>query len=132
MPDALLGLLADTKSARVIGNLADVRALKTAGFLDDLYAGNVRLLAEAARLSHVDYILIIKTTNSFRTQPKLDPDLLTCDLTLDLRLTDHSGVVVRSGRFSVTGAGFTQVEALQRAAENAAQQLQETILTLVR
>jgi hypothetical protein len=125
--DALQGFLTGTK-VRIIANLADVNALKSGGFFDQLYAGNSGLLGQAIQLSHVDYILVGKATYSFRRQAGLDPDLLTCDLTLSVRLADHSGTVVQSASFSALGPGFSESQALERASENAAQQLKSRII----
>jgi len=129
--DALRGFLADTK-AHLIFNLANADALKDGGFFDDMYAGDGRFLSQAARLSRVDYFLLGKAAVSFRRQPDLDPDLVTCDLTLTCRLLDHSGTVVQSGSFSAPGPGFTQAKALEAAAENVARQLKEQILDSIR
>jgi hypothetical protein len=129
--DSLSGFLSDTK-LRIVANLADLNALKTQGFFDDLFGGNSRFLSQAAQLSHVDYILLGKATYSFRPQPELDPDLTTCDLSLTSRLSDRSGTVVRAESFSTTGPGFTAAQALERATENAAQHLKEKILDAIR
>jgi hypothetical protein len=129
--DSLGGFLSGTK-VRVVGNVADISALKSEGFFDDLYGGNSKFLSQIAQLSHVDYILLGKATYSFRRQPELDPDLMTCDLSLSSRLADRTGTVVRTESFSTTGPGFTPAQALERATENAAQQLKEKILDAIR
>jgi hypothetical protein len=130
VPDALQGFLVGAK-VHLIGNLADARALSGAGFFDDLYSGNGRFLSLAAKLSRVDYILLGRASYSFRRQPALDEALLTCDLTLSCRLVDRNGTVVQSGTFAATGPGFTQSQALERAAENTARQLQERLLDAI-
>jgi hypothetical protein len=129
--DSLGGFLSGTKF-RIVANLADLNALKTQGFFDDLFGGNSTFLSQAAQLSHVDYILLGKATYSFRRQPELDPDLMTCDLSLTSRLADRTGTVVRTESFSTTGPGFTPAQALERATENAARQLKERILNAIR
>jgi hypothetical protein len=129
--DALQGLLSDART-RLIFNLADLNALRAGGFFDEMYAGNGQLLSQATRLSGVDYILLGKALYAFRPQPGLDPDLLTCDLTLACRLVDRAGTAVQSASFTVAGPGFTQAQALERAAENAARQLKEKVLDTVR
>jgi len=125
--DILQGLLADSR-LHFIGNLADLVALKQGGFFDDMYAGNGRFLGVAAQLAHVDYILLGNASYSFRPQPELNPDLITCELTVSARLADHNGTMVRSGSFSAPGPGFSQQQALERAAENVARQLKEKML----
>jgi hypothetical protein len=129
--DSLDGFLTDATQARLVTNLADINALKVGGFFDELYNGNPQLLSQAAQLSRVDYILVGRATSSFR-QANLDPDLLTCDLKVTCRLVDRSGTVVRSGSFVAAGAGFTQGNALNGAAENVARQLKEKILDFIR
>src|ERR1017187_4532520 len=129
--NALQGFLADTR-VHLIGNLANIEDLKGGGFFEDLYGGNGQFLIEAARLSRVDYILLGKAAYSFRRQVNLDPDLLTCDLTLVSRLVDRTGTVVRSGSFTAAGPGFTQEKALESATENVARQLKERILDPIR
>jgi hypothetical protein len=129
--DVLQGFLANTK-AHLIFNLADTTALKAGGFFDDMYAGNGQFLSQAARLSRVDYILLGKAAISLRRQPDLDPDLVTCGLTLTCKLVDRTGTVVQSGSFNAAGPGFTQAKALEGAAENVARQLKERILDSIR
>jgi hypothetical protein len=129
--DSLSGFLAGSK-VKIINNLADINALKTQGFFDDLYGGNSGFLSKAAQLSRVDYILLGNATYSFRRQAELDPDLTTCDLSLTVRLANRAGTFVQSESFSVTGPGFTQAQALERASENAAQRLKEKILDAIR
>jgi hypothetical protein len=70
--DSLNGFLNGTK-VRIVANLADLSALKTQGFFDDLFGGNSSFLSQAAQLSRVDYILLGKAAYSFRRQPELDP-----------------------------------------------------------
>ena len=129
--DSLSGFLGGSK-VKIINNLADINALKTQGFFNDLYGGNSKFLSQAAQLSHVDYILLGDATYSFRRQAELDPDLTTCDLSLSARLADRAGTFVESDSFSVTGPGFTQAQARERALENAAQRLKEKILNAIR
>jgi hypothetical protein len=129
--DSLNGFLSGTK-VRMVTNLADLSALKTQGFFDDLFGGNSTFLSQAAQLSHVDYILLGKATYSFRRQPELDPELTTCDLSLTSRLADRTGTMVRTDSFSTTGPGFTPAQALERATENVAQQLKQKILDAIR
>jgi hypothetical protein len=129
--DSLNGFLNGTK-VRIVANLADLSALKTQGFFDDLFGGNSSFLSQAAQLSRVDYILLGKAAYSFRRQPELDPDLMTCDFSLTSRLADRTGTVIRSASFSTTGPGFTPAQALERATENAAQQLKEKVFDAIR
>jgi hypothetical protein len=120
--DLLGGFLGD-KNVRTILNLVDVRGLKANGFFEDFYAGNRDLIREAIRLSGVDYVLLGEAEYQFRKQPALDPDLITCDLTVKSRLADRRGTIIQSAVFSAPGPGFTEAQAIERAAENIAQQL---------
>ena len=76
--------------------------------------------------------LLGRASCNFRPQPDLDPDLVTCDLTLSCRLVDRSGTVVQSGSFTSPGPGFTRDKALEAAAENVARQVREKILAYIR
>jgi hypothetical protein len=120
--DLLNGFLGD-KNIRTILNLVDVKGLKANGFLNDFYAGNGDLIRDAIRLSGVDYVLLGQAEYQFRKQPALDPDLITCDLTVKSRLADRRGTIIQSAVFSAPGPGFTEAQAIERAAENIAQQL---------
>jgi hypothetical protein len=128
--DALQGFLADPRF-QFAANLADVQALRTGGFFDEMYAGNGRFLRDAAQISRVSYILLGKASYSFRQQPDLAADLLTCDLTVTCRLVDHDGTVVHSGSFSAPGPGFGQAQALQHAAERVARQLKDSMFAAI-
>src|SRR5205807_35361 len=96
LADSLRGFLSGTK-LRLVGNLADVNRLKAGDFFEALYAGDGQLLGDAIRISRVDYILMGRAAYSFRPQPNLDPNLITCDLKVTYRLVDHSGTMTQSG-----------------------------------
>ena len=129
--DALQGFITDPK-IHFIFNLADTDALRSAGFFDDMYSGNGQFLSQAVRLSRLDYILLAKATYSCSRQPDLSPDLLTCELNFTCRLVDRTGSTVQSGSFTAPGPGFSESQALKRAAENVAKQLNEKILRSIR
>jgi hypothetical protein len=122
MGDLVNGFLNDQK-VRTILNMVDLKALRASRFFDDFYAANGPLLREAAQVSGVDYVLLGKAEYKFRKQTALDPDLITCDLTFRGRLADRQGTIVQSAMFSTAGPGFTETQALEKAAENAARQL---------
>jgi len=129
--DSLRGFLLGSARVNLVANLADVAALKQHGFFNDLYSGNARLLAQAAQLAHVEYILLGKASYSFRPQPSIDADLLTCDLTLSCRLVDRNGTGITSAAFTAAGPGFGRPQALEQAAENAARQVKEKIIDTI-
>jgi hypothetical protein len=129
--EALQGFLGNDGQAQLIGNIADMDALKVGGFFEDLYAGNGQFLKAAAQKSHIDYMLLGKAAISFRRQPDIDPTLITCDLTLSAKLADHAGTIVRSGSFTVAGPGFTEDQALQQATENLALQVKQKLLDTI-
>jgi hypothetical protein len=126
--DSLRGFLGGNGRVNLVANLADVAALKQHGFFNDFFSGNAHLLAQAAELGHVDYILLGRANYSFRAQPSIDADLLTCDLTLNCRLVNRNGTGVTSAAFTAAGAGFGRPQALERAAENAARQIKTKII----
>jgi hypothetical protein len=130
--EVLRSYLGSESSVRLIFDFADTAALKSHGFLTQLYGGNAALLTEVLRLSRLDYINLVKAGYSFRQQPELDQDLVTCDLVLTYRLVDRSGQTVQSGRLSAAGPGFTRSTALDIAAERTASQLREKVFASIR
>ena len=120
--DLLNGFFGDQK-VRTILNLVDVKGLKANGFFDDFYAGSGDLIREAIRLSGVDYVLLGQAEYNFQNKTTLNPELITCDLTVRCRLADRRGTIIQSGMFSAPGAGFTEAKALENAAEAVARQL---------
>lgn len=125
--DLLSGFLNDEK-VHIVLNLVNPEALKERGFFDDFFSGNGSLLRDAARISNVDYILLGRADYGFRKQQALDPDLITCDLNLNVEVADRQGTISRSAAFHVAGPGFTEAEAIEGAAKNAARQLTIEVL----
>jgi hypothetical protein len=124
--EAISGFLRDDKF-HLVAELGDIVPLKAAGYFDEMYAGNRRLLSLAAAISGVDYILLAKASYSFRRQDTIDPEFLTCQLSLKFRLIYRTGIVVASASVTAAGPGFTEALALDRAAENGAKELKEQI-----
>lgn len=124
----LLNGFVDDQKVHIVLNLVNPKALKDGGFFDDFFSGNGSLLRDAARISKVDYILLGKAEYGFRQQAGLDPNLITCDLNLNFELSDRQGTIARSAAFSAAGPGFTEAQAIEGAAKNAAQQLTTQLL----
>jgi hypothetical protein len=125
--DALNGFL-EGPNFMFAGTLAGLERPSAAKLFDDLYTGNEELFRQITEHSGVDYVLLGKAEYDFRTQPSLNPDLVTCDLALRCRLIDRRGKIIRSGFFSGVGPGFTQLQAMENAAERVAQQVNNKIL----
>lgn len=130
--EAVFNSLGSDHRFHFVGNLASVDRLRAGGFFDELYSGDTAMLRRIVKHNRIDYVLLAKTSHSCHHQPDIDAELLTCNLTLVSKLTDRSGTIVNSASISSAGPGFSEAQALQRAAENLAQEIIHRLLDSIR
>jgi len=92
-------------------------AFKSGGFFEEIYGGNTKNLKESGAMADLDYLLLGKVSYSFRKNPQLDQDLISCDLTFAYKVVDRQCNISGSGVKNTIGAGFTEEAALERAME---------------
>lgn len=101
------------------------------GLFEDLYQGDGEMLRTAVSAAQVGWMIIGKLQHSYRKTAQIDADLFSCELTLNVKLVNHSGVVVQSDMLRSVGPGFSESAALEHAAEALAAQFQERLLKVV-
>jgi len=92
-------------------------AFKSGGFFEEIYGGNTKNMKESGAMADLDYLLLGKVSYSFRKNPQLDQDLISCDLTFAYKVVDRQCNISGSGVKNTIGAGFKEEAALERAME---------------
>ncbi len=129
--NGVLNILAQDHRFHFLGNAVRIDRLEKAGLLASLYAGDAPLVKKIVDRSGIDYVLLGKASHSCRKQTDLDPDLISCTLSLGTKLADRHGNIVNSANITAVGPGFTDSQALERADENAAKELTRKVLDAI-
>ncbi|MGO9257695.1 MAG: hypothetical protein ACLQU1_15490 [Bryobacteraceae bacterium] len=91
----------------------------------DLVAGDADLLSETMTFTQLASLVIVEASVSCEKRSSIDPELVSCDLTAKARKFDAHGQPAGSAHERGTGASFLRAEAIEQAAQRAANGITE-------
>lgn len=94
-------------------------ALTSYGLAGKFHQGDARLVSKALAITHLSSLVIAEVKTECAKKSSLDPDLLTCDVTVDARRFDAQGNLAGSTLARGIGVGFNQADAMEQAAQRA-------------
>jgi hypothetical protein len=97
-------------------------AFRERGFLRAAYDGDASALIGSGIPAAIARFLIGRVERSCRKTGQFDSDLVTCEVRLSFKVFDRHGAVADAGHVSVSGAGFSEDAARDRAVEMLVQQ----------
>jgi hypothetical protein len=127
-PDTTFYGLAKSDKVNLVSHYFKEGPFISRGYFDEIYNGNTDLLKKANVFSKVDFLLMGRFNYSFKKTSQYGQELVSCDFKFSYKIINKEGSIIRSEMRSVVGPGFSEDEALQRAAEIFAEKHLENIL----
>lgn len=130
-PENLLYGLLRIDEVNIISNFFKEEAFKSKGFFGEIYDGNTELLIQTDVLSKIDYLILGKLDYSFQRRLGIDRDVITCYINLSYKAIDKDANIEVGSIPNITGAGFSEDEALEAGLGNLASEYSEIMLKLI-
>lgn len=108
--------------------LFNQKTFKEQGFFDDIYNGNAAALIASQAMKQVNHVMLGKLIYDYQKGAVMDDNLISCRATLTYRVIYKDGNNSHINSVNVTGAGFSEDAALERAIEMLAEHYSNQIL----